>query len=419
MSEAIITTYSEDDVILKQGDPSRCLYKVLSGSVGLFLNYGQEEEYLVGAVSAPNCFGEMTILAARPNPYTVVALKKDTVLLRVPESNFDVFIQENYQNAIMIMKTMARNLAMVNMNMNLLVEELREMSKRKTVDEDALNRLAEQYGGQFAVSSVPESLEEPEEEAALELPDTGIYLPGHKRHPGITHPEYRNNVYEKEYTCPHCGKIFTSWRIFRSKLVTLPETNWMHRYDGRKFYQNFEPYWYDVVTCPHCYFSAQSDYFFKSGVLFKKRYTSQLEQAAELLKLDFSAERDLDFVYAQHYLALICTQGLVLNQRRESAAQLWKNLCWMYEDIGDGELETKAAAQAAQALLELLELQGWGASQHNTMFLEIAAMYWKGGNAPRAREWAMRMNELSPFGRNSDLARQLVGDIRESFSAKT
>ena len=158
MSEAIITTYSEDDVILKQGDPSRCLYKVLSGSVGLFLNYGQEEEYLVGAVSAPNCFGEMTILAARPNPYTVVALKKDTVLLRVPESNFEVFIQENYQNAIMIMKTMARNLAMVNMNMNLLVEELREMSKRKTVDEDALNRLAEQYGGQFAVSSVPESL---------------------------------------------------------------------------------------------------------------------------------------------------------------------------------------------------------------------------------------------------------------------
>lgn len=169
----------------------------------------------------------MTILAGKPNPYTVVTLKKDTVLLRVPESNFDVFIQENHQNAIMIMKTMARNLAMVNMNMNLLVEELREISKDETVDEGAVKRLAEQYGGHIEVSTVSEPLEETETEAALELPNGEIYLPGHKGYPGIIHPEYRKSVYQKEYTCPNCGKTFTSWRIFRSKLVVLPEKgNW-------------------------------------------------------------------------------------------------------------------------------------------------------------------------------------------------
>lgn len=57
MGEALIANYAEDQVVLEQGDPSKCLYKVLSGSVGLFLNYGQAEEYLVGVISAPHCFG--------------------------------------------------------------------------------------------------------------------------------------------------------------------------------------------------------------------------------------------------------------------------------------------------------------------------------------------------------------------------
>ena len=99
MSEVQITSYAADQVVLQQGDRSRCLYKVLSGSVGLFLNYGQKDEYLVGVTSAPHCFGEMTVLAGKTNPHTVVALKENTVLMRVPESHFDSFIQDNHHGA--------------------------------------------------------------------------------------------------------------------------------------------------------------------------------------------------------------------------------------------------------------------------------------------------------------------------------
>ena len=410
MSEAKIANYAEDEIVLEQGDASKCLYKVLSGSVGLFLNYGREDEYLVGAVSAPHCFGEMTILMGKPNPYTVVALK-ESVLMRVPESNFEHFIQDNHQNAIMIMKTMARNLAMVNMNMNLLIDELKEIGKAENVDKDAIKRLAAEYGGEREIAHEPEI---PEQENVPEKTSGGLFLPGHKGCPGVTYPEYKKGVYQKQYTCPHCGKVFQGWRIFTSKLVPRPEATWLVRYDGRRFYQEFEPYWYDVVTCPECCFSANSDYFLESGVLFKQRYAGQLKEAAEALKLNFEAERDLDFVYAQHYLALICAQGLVLSQRRRSVAKLWKNLCWMYEDANEREMERQAAARAAQALVEVLDIQERNHPRQPKMFIEIAAMFEKGGEREKAREWVLKAREKQSGGVYGGMAQRLLENVSEN-----
>ena len=65
----------------------------------------------MGLLTFPSCFGEMTILADQPSYYTVVALD-DTKVLRVPESNFEAFIQGDHRNALSIMKTMAKNLAL-------------------------------------------------------------------------------------------------------------------------------------------------------------------------------------------------------------------------------------------------------------------------------------------------------------------
>ena len=96
MNDAAVIQYQEDEIILRQGELNRNLYKVLSGNVALYINYGEPEEYLVGLLGFPNCFGEMTILSHQPSYYTVVALEK-TAVLRVPETNFEAFIQHSGQ----------------------------------------------------------------------------------------------------------------------------------------------------------------------------------------------------------------------------------------------------------------------------------------------------------------------------------
>ena len=112
MAQATISTYQEDEVIVKQGDPDKSLYKIISGKVALYMNYEQENEYLMGIQTFPSCFGEMTILSGKPSLYTVVAVT-ETKILRVPEDNFETFIQNNTVNAIAIMKTMAKNISLL------------------------------------------------------------------------------------------------------------------------------------------------------------------------------------------------------------------------------------------------------------------------------------------------------------------
>ena len=146
MSESVLIRFQEDEVIVNQGEHSPYLYKVISGNVALYFNYGKPEEYLVGILSMPRCFGEMSMLAGLPSPYTIVAIN-EVVLLKVTEDSFDSFIRDNHQNAVMIMKTMARNVTLANMNMTMLMDELKEISKAEVVDEEALKRLTDQYLG--------------------------------------------------------------------------------------------------------------------------------------------------------------------------------------------------------------------------------------------------------------------------------
>ena len=140
MSGAAILECKENQVIVRQGDTEKSLYKVISGSVALYINYKRKDEYLVGVLSFPKCFGEITLLTGEPSYYTVVALT-DVRVLRVPEANFEAFIQADPQNAMNIMKTMARNFSMVNMNMNMLIEDIREMSEEDQNLKEVLNSM--------------------------------------------------------------------------------------------------------------------------------------------------------------------------------------------------------------------------------------------------------------------------------------
>ena len=408
MSEANLINFHEDEIIVRQGDTDKCLYKVMSGAVALYLNYGEDDEYLVGVQTFPNCFGEMTILAGRPSLYTVVALK-DSVILRVPEDSFDSFIHNDPQNAIVIMKTMARNFSMVNMNMNLLVDELKETSRSNGGGDETYKRLVDEYGN-IDMDSAP-APESSDEKAAPADDSNGLYLAGHKGYPGVTHPEYSTYVYKREYTCPHCGEKFSGRNIFRSRLYPKQHTPWESRYDLREDYNDFNPVWYEVVTCPHCAFSAFANYFMEPKILLVSRYEDQLKEAADVLKPRLKTEPDLDHVFAQHYLALICAQGY--STRRQISAQLWTNLCWLYEDAGDKELELLAADRAANALMEVDDCCDLTVTQEQRNFLVIAAMLWKLGKGVQAREWAIKARANRSGRLYFDIAGELIDEIRE------
>lgn len=130
MKSPMMREFKEDEVILRQGSTARVMYKILTGKVAVYLNYGQPDEYLVGILSQHRCFGEISILCGRPNLYSIVAIG-DVLLLCITEETFSDFIQKNSQNAIDIMKNLANTLATMSFNVNLLTEELGDLGSSR------------------------------------------------------------------------------------------------------------------------------------------------------------------------------------------------------------------------------------------------------------------------------------------------
>ena len=89
------------------------------------------------------------------------------------------------------------------------------------------------------------------------------------------------------------------------------------------------------------------DYFIEPVRFQKEKIQEALAAAKNETALDFTAERDLDFVFAAHYLALLCSPAFPSKQKQLDL-KLWANLSWLYEEAGDEEPERAAALKAAE-----------------------------------------------------------------------
>ena len=129
--------FSEDEVIIREGETYEEMYKIVSGRAALYLQYGTENEYLIGVLSDGNCFGEVSVLTGKPSPYSVVAIS-DIMVMRIGADRFESFISQNPRNTAEIMKNMANSIVMLKANVGMMSEELTEILN--TLEKDKANK---------------------------------------------------------------------------------------------------------------------------------------------------------------------------------------------------------------------------------------------------------------------------------------
>ena len=120
----------KDDVVSKMvkmfAEPSSCTCGEFC--YALYAHTDNLTEYLIGVISAGKCFGEVSLLAGRPEQYTVVAVDR-VMVMAIREEQFEGFIKDNLHNTIDIMKNMADRIVMLNKNLGLIADELYESYK--------------------------------------------------------------------------------------------------------------------------------------------------------------------------------------------------------------------------------------------------------------------------------------------------
>ena len=129
--------FSEDEVIIREGETYEEMYKIVLGRAALYLQYGTENEYLIGVLSDGKWFGEVSVLTGKPSPYSVVAIS-DIMVMRIGADRFESFISQNPRNTAEIMKNMANSIVMLKANVGMMSEELTEILN--TLEKDKANK---------------------------------------------------------------------------------------------------------------------------------------------------------------------------------------------------------------------------------------------------------------------------------------
>lgn len=102
--------FKKGGVIFQQGDASDCMYDILWGKVGIYVNYGTPEEKLLTTLETEQFFGEMGMIEGLPRSATAVALTSDTKVRVITPESFQTYFQERPAKVLLIMQNMSRRI---------------------------------------------------------------------------------------------------------------------------------------------------------------------------------------------------------------------------------------------------------------------------------------------------------------------
>jgi len=96
------------DIIIKCGDKGDEFYYIISGSVGVYINYGQKDQFKITQLGESEFFGEAAVIGNAVRSATVVALEA-TVLKVIPLYNITESIANNTEIYLSLIKNFYSN----------------------------------------------------------------------------------------------------------------------------------------------------------------------------------------------------------------------------------------------------------------------------------------------------------------------
>ena len=96
--------YKKGEIVFMQGDVESCMYDVISGSFGVYDNYGTAGAKLLTTLSYGSFFGEIAMVEGSPRTATVVALEDSTAAV-IEKDGFADYFRDKPRKVIAIMSS--------------------------------------------------------------------------------------------------------------------------------------------------------------------------------------------------------------------------------------------------------------------------------------------------------------------------
>jgi len=95
--------FTAGEVIFREGDEGNSFFRILEGNVGVYVNYGTDDQLKLVTLVPGQFFGEMAVIESYPRSTTVVA-ESDVRAVEVPEEGLKDYFAEDPDTILAIMK---------------------------------------------------------------------------------------------------------------------------------------------------------------------------------------------------------------------------------------------------------------------------------------------------------------------------
>ena len=367
--------FPKGHVIFREGETTgEEMYVILEGHVGVYKGHGTPAEQQIAKHGVGNFFGESTMLLLKGRTVTTVAL--DDVLLYVVERQAAfAFFGEQPQLTYLIMKTMCSRLeeakvalGRANMPSGVTTGAQQESLFEQKAEEQVSTNAQGVAGATPAAPPVtpvplpafigdepPPGFAMPPAEpvsnapSALKEVSADLFPEGHKPYDLEREPAAAELIYKKAFKCPICEKSFQAYAVRDSRLKLINRDK-----DFRNHYNGIDTIYYEIVTCPECYYSNFMAAYAKPVIARFKENAPQITAFKPQIGLDLIEDRSINAVFAGYYLALKGAP-LFYKEPEMTVARIWIRLMWLYHDVSDYEMERMAAENAQKTYMAAFE----------------------------------------------------------------
>jgi uncharacterized protein (DUF2225 family) len=310
------------------------MFIILSGSVGVYKNYGDPGQHKLATLSQGSFFGEMTMFLNKPRTATVVA-EGEAVLLIIDRINAYHYFEKEPELIYYIIQALCQRLDNANTRIS-------QMADGNTAMPQTPSSATPAAANAPAASSAPA----PAAAAKPATPELAELLPeGHKNYDFTPPMPNAALLYDKKFTCPLCSSPFQAKAIRTTKLKVVSRAK-----DFRVTHDGIDTTYHEIISCPSCAFTGFEDAFNSTILARFKLGRTEIYPLLDALDFEDTTTPVTAHVFARFFAAMKCAP-LFFQNFELAVAKAWLRVVWLYRDCGDEDMALMATKQAQKAYL--------------------------------------------------------------------
>lgn len=98
-----IVKFKKNQALVRQGEIANEMYEIITGQVGIYMDYGDEAQKEIGILTEGDYLGEMELIDSSPRIATAIALD-DVTAKKLSIEDFNDLVKENPAKVILIIQ---------------------------------------------------------------------------------------------------------------------------------------------------------------------------------------------------------------------------------------------------------------------------------------------------------------------------